>query len=68
MSSNLLITVPGGESGPSGVLVCSESKISWHHQGCNSISVRIPRRDKGQIGKVLIIAHCILKRKVSFII
>lgn len=67
MSSSLLITVPGGDSGPSGVLVCSESKISWHHQGCKSISVRIPRRDKGQVGKVLITAHCILKRKVHTI-
>jgi hypothetical protein len=27
-SANLLITVPGGDAGPSGVLVCAENKIS----------------------------------------
>jgi hypothetical protein len=27
-TANLLITVPGGDAGPSGVLVCAENKIS----------------------------------------
>ena len=28
-TANLLITVPGGDAGPSGVLVCAENKISY---------------------------------------
>ncbi|KAJ3092115.1 Splicing factor 3B subunit 3, partial [Quaeritorhiza haematococci] len=42
--ANMLIAVPGGMDGPSGVLVCSENYITWVHQGCQSIRVPIPRR------------------------
>ncbi|KAJ3101047.1 Splicing factor 3B subunit 3 [Phlyctochytrium planicorne] len=44
MRSNMLIAVPGGTDGPSGVLVCSENFITWMHQEHPAIKVPIPRR------------------------
>ena len=32
-TANLLLTVPGGDDGPSGVLICCENWISYKHQG-----------------------------------
>ena len=43
--ANMLISVPGGTDGPSGVLVCSENYITWVHQGYSSLRVPIPRRE-----------------------
>ncbi|KAJ3195275.1 Splicing factor 3B subunit 3 [Irineochytrium annulatum] len=42
--ANMLIHVPGGTEGPSGVLVCSENYITWMHQDCTPCRVPIPRR------------------------
>ncbi|KAJ3217625.1 Splicing factor 3B subunit 3 [Dinochytrium kinnereticum] len=42
--SNMVIAVPGGTDGPSGVLVCSENFITWMHQDHPSCRVPIPRR------------------------
>ena len=38
------ITVPGGNDGPSGVLVCSENFITYKHQRSPSLRIPIPRR------------------------
>ncbi|TPX35307.1 hypothetical protein SmJEL517_g02334 [Synchytrium microbalum] len=43
-TSNLLITVPGGVDGPSGILVCSENYITWRHQNNPPLRIPIPRR------------------------
>ncbi|KAJ1341726.1 hypothetical protein BSLG_003686 [Batrachochytrium salamandrivorans] len=43
-SANHLIAVPGGDDGPSGVLVCSEGRISWKHMDKPSFCVPIPQR------------------------
>ncbi|ORX89541.1 hypothetical protein K493DRAFT_326164 [Basidiobolus meristosporus CBS 931.73] len=43
--SNLLVPVPGGTDGPSGVLVCSENFITYKHQGSAEHRVPIPRRE-----------------------
>ncbi|RUS26747.1 CPSF A subunit region-domain-containing protein [Jimgerdemannia flammicorona] len=42
--ANLLIPVPGGTDGPSGVLVCTENFISYRHQDAPEYRVPIPRR------------------------
>jgi splicing factor 3B subunit 3 len=43
--ANLLITVPGGTEGPSGVLVCSENYITFKNFGDQpDIRCPIPRR------------------------
>ena len=43
-TANHLIPVPGGQSGPSGVLVCSERFITWIHPDFKSVRVPIPQR------------------------
>jgi len=44
-SSNLLIPVPGGLDGPSGVLVCKEDAIVYRHMGVKVHTVLIPKRE-----------------------
>lgn len=46
--ANILITVPGGTEGPSGVLVCSENYITFKNVGDQpDIRCPIPRRRVG---------------------
>ncbi|RCH93139.1 pre-mRNA-splicing factor rse1, partial [Rhizopus stolonifer] len=42
--ANLLIPVPGGNDGPSGVLVCSENFIAYKHPELEELRIPIPRR------------------------
>ncbi|OZJ04986.1 hypothetical protein BZG36_01775 [Bifiguratus adelaidae] len=42
--ANMLIQVPGGTDGPSGVIVCSENSIAYKHQDMPELRVPIPRR------------------------
>ncbi|KAJ3280450.1 Splicing factor 3B subunit 3 [Borealophlyctis nickersoniae] len=42
--ANMLIAVPGGTDGPSGVLVCSENYITWRHPDHAAVRIPIPRR------------------------
>jgi splicing factor 3B subunit 3 len=44
MSSHKLIMVPGGNDGPSGVLVCSENFITWMHPDYPPVRIPIPAR------------------------
>ena len=43
-TANLLLTVPGGDEGPSGVLICGENWISYKHQGHVEVRTPLPRR------------------------
>lgn len=50
---NLLISVPGGNDGPSGVLVCSENYITYKNFGDQpDIRMPIPRRKVHKISIV----------------
>ncbi|CAO3571904.1 unnamed protein product [Mortierella alpina] len=67
--SNMLVAVPGGTDGPSGVLVCSENFITYKHIGSATLTVPIPRRanpleikDRG----LLIVSGVVHKMKNSF--
>ncbi|CAO0802797.1 unnamed protein product [Mucor circinelloides] len=42
--ANLLVPVPGGNDGPSGVLVCTENFISYKHPEQEELRIPIPRR------------------------
>jgi splicing factor 3B subunit 3 len=44
MSAHLLIAVPGGQDGPSGVLVCCENCILYRRAGHPEVVCAIPRR------------------------
>ncbi|ERN13109.1 hypothetical protein AMTRI_Chr11g93760 [Amborella trichopoda] len=42
--ANMLVTVPGGGDGPSGVLVCAENFVIYKNQGHPDVRAVIPRR------------------------
>ena len=43
-TSTLLFQVPGGNDGPSGVLVCGEENVTYRHSNQEAFRVPIPRR------------------------
>ncbi|KAF5628939.1 pre-mRNA-splicing factor rse-1 [Fusarium sp. NRRL 52700] len=43
-TASLLFQVPGGNDGPSGVLVCAEDSITYRHMNQEPLRVPIPRR------------------------
>ncbi|KAH7374753.1 pre-mRNA-splicing factor RSE1 [Plectosphaerella cucumerina] len=43
-TASLLFQVPGGNDGPSGVLVCGEENITYRHSNQDAFRVAIPRR------------------------
>jgi splicing factor 3B subunit 3 len=43
-TANLLLTVPGGDDGPSGVLICGENWVSYKNQGHIEVRTALPRR------------------------
>ncbi|KAL1637871.1 pre-mRNA-splicing factor rse1 [Neofusicoccum ribis] len=43
-TANMLFQVPGGQDGPSGVLVCGEESITYRHINQEAFRVPIPRR------------------------
>jgi splicing factor 3B subunit 3 len=54
-TANLLLSVPGGDEGPSGVLICGENWISYKHQGHVEIRTPLPRRFDMPIERGLLI-------------
>ncbi|KAG0056642.1 Splicing factor 3B subunit 3 [Gryganskiella cystojenkinii] len=67
--SNMLLAVPGGTDGPSGVLVCSENYITYKHIGHATLTVPIPRRENPLEDKsrgLLIVSGVVHKMKNSF--
>lgn len=79
-TANYLIPVPGGNDGPSGVLVCSEGYISWFHPEYQSVKIPIPKRKNpldpvpypnGELPperKTIIISSAVHRLKKSFFI
>ena len=43
-TASMLFQVPGGDDGPSGVLVCAEDNITYRHSNQGAFRVPIPRR------------------------
>nr|XP_010937208.1 spliceosome-associated protein 130 A [Elaeis guineensis] len=65
--ANLLVTVPGGGDGPSGVLVCAENFIIYKKQGHPDVHAVIPRRaDLPAERGVLIVSAALHRRKSMF--
>ncbi|XP_039146253.1 spliceosome-associated protein 130 A [Dioscorea cayenensis subsp. rotundata] len=65
--ANLLVTVPGGGDGPSGVLVCAENFVIYKNHGHPDVRAVIPRRadlhtDRG----VLIVSAAMHRQKSMF--
>ncbi|KAK5116447.1 hypothetical protein LTR62_007995 [Meristemomyces frigidus] len=61
-TANMLFGVPGGQDGPSGVLVCAEGRIYYRHDKAEPLCIPIPRR-KGATEdperKRIIVAGCL---------
>ncbi|KAJ1565911.1 Splicing factor 3B subunit 3, partial [Nowakowskiella sp. JEL0078] len=70
--SNMLISVPGGLDGPSGVLVCAENYITWRHQNHPPLRVPIPRRPdplgNGSERTIIIVSSVVHKLKKGFFV
>ncbi|KEH44503.1 splicing factor 3B subunit-like protein [Medicago truncatula] len=65
--ANLLVTVPGGADGPSGVLVCAENFVIYKNQGHPDVRAVIPRRaDLPAERGVLIVSAAMHKLKGGF--
>ncbi|XP_057733272.1 spliceosome-associated protein 130 A [Arachis stenosperma] len=65
--ANLLVTVPGGADGPSGVLVCAENFVIYKNQGQPDVRAVIPRRaDLPAERGVLIVSAAMHKLKSMF--
>ena len=66
-TANFLLTVPGGDDGPSGVLVCGENWVSYKHQGHAEVRTALPRRASLPASRgVLITAGTAHKQKDLF--
>lgn len=66
-NANLLLTVPGGDDGPSGVLICGENWISYKNQGHVEVRAPLPRRSDMPIERgLLIVAGTVHKQKDFF--
>ena len=54
-TANLLLTVPGGDDGPSGVLICGENWVSYKNQGHVEVRAALPRRHDMPVERGLLI-------------
>eukprot|EP01041_Mallomonas_annulata_P001015 gene1015-1991_t len=59
----LLLTVPGGDDGPSGVLICGENWVSYKHQGHPEVRTAIPRRKDMPDSKGLLITTAAMHKQ-----
>ncbi|GAB2286715.1 hypothetical protein Dimus_021110 [Dionaea muscipula] len=65
--ANMLVTVPGGGDGPSGVLVCVENFVIYKNQGHPDLRAVIPRRaDLPAERGVLIVSAATHRQKSMF--
>lgn len=65
--ANMLVTVPGGGDGPSGVLVCAENFVIYKNQGQPDVRAVIPRRaDLPAERGVLIVSAATHRQKTLF--
>ncbi|XP_074585839.1 spliceosome-associated protein 130 A-like [Curcuma longa] len=65
--ANLLVTVPGGGDGPSGVLVCAENFVIYKNQGHPDVRAVIPRRaDLPAERGVLVVSAATHRQKSMF--
>jgi splicing factor 3B subunit 3 len=66
-TANFLLAVPGGDTWPSGVLICGENWVSYKNQGHIEVRAALPRRhDLPPERGVLITAGTVHKQKDLF--
>ncbi|KAJ2160723.1 pre-mRNA-splicing factor rse1 [Coemansia sp. RSA 552] len=66
-----LIALPGGNDGPSGVLVCGDGCVTWQHSTGTAVTAEIPQRsmaDGGDGRTSLIVASAVHRMRGAFFI
>lgn len=67
-TASMLIPIPSGTSGPGGVLICGEGKLTYRNLEKDvNVEVLIPKR-KNETTQALVAASCMLKQKNTFFI
>lgn len=64
-TANLLIAVPGGGEGPSGVVICCENFLAYRKDGHEELRVSIPRRKSLPEERSTLVACCSVHRQKS---
>lgn len=59
----ILLTVPGGDDGPSGVLICGENWVSYKHQGHAEVRTALPRREDQPDSRGLLITTAAMHKQ-----
>lgn len=70
-TANILLALPGGTDGPSGLIVCSQNLITWIHQNATSVSIKIPRRPthlRSNVDNVIISSGVVHRLKKAFFV
>mmetsp|Transcript_25467 Transcript_25467/g.37560 ORF Transcript_25467/g.37560 Transcript_25467/m.37560 type:complete len:1258 (-) Transcript_25467:112-3885(-) len=62
-TANMLLTVPGGDDGPSGVLICGENWVGYKNQGHPEVRTALPRRRDMPIQRGLLITSAAVHKQ-----
>jgi len=62
-TANLLVAAPGGDEGPSGVLVCGENWVAYKHEGHAEVRAPVPRRRGYPAERGLLVARAAAHRQ-----
>ena len=62
-NANMLLTVPGGDDGPSGVLICGENWVSYKNQGHVEVRTALPRRRDMPVQRGLLITSAAVHKQ-----
>ncbi|KAJ6449792.1 CPSF A subunit region-domain-containing protein [Mycena sanguinolenta] len=60
--ANLLVQVPGGQDGPSGVLVCCEDHVVYQNINTSQHRIPIPRREGTSMDRGLLIVSAVMHK------
>jgi splicing factor 3B subunit 3 len=66
--SHMLVALPGGHDGPSGVLVCAGDVIIWRNPGHASITLQLPRRDDCSGKSLFFVSSTVHRMKNMFFV
>ena len=57
-TASMLLAVPGGTDGPSGVLIVGENWVAYKHEGHDEVRTALPRREGYPSSRGLLVTAC----------
>lgn len=57
-TASMLLAVPGGTDGPSGVLIVGENWVAYKHEGHEEVRTALPRREGYPSSRGLLVTAC----------